>query len=246
MTVAPDAVPSTDVVRIQVVVAARGGCRPEVADVLGAAAERAAGVGTPDGIRVVLLTQFDDDPFPLANPLARPYDAVLEVQAPAAGDPVGVTNRLVAALSGIADLLRPVAHRDLSGVLVGAPQEIIPTALTPVRYQYFMRRRAGTLHADYIDHYFHRHSQFGFATPGIEGYTQFHVDPAATAVVATRLGLGAVGCDSVSELHLASVATFTTAIAESGFGMDAVLDEETFVDRANSVSITSASTVVAG
>lgn len=243
MPVDPDAVPATDVVRIQVVVAARGGCRAGVAEVLAAVAERA--VTTVDA-RVVVLTQLDDDPFPLAHPLARPYDAVLELQAPAGSDPVVVTDRLAATLAGIADALRPVAHRDLSGVLVGAPQEIVPTDLTPVRYQYFMRRRAGTTHAAYIDHYFHHHAQFGVVTPGIEGYTQFHVDPAATTVVANRLGLGAVGCDSVSELHLESVATFTTAIAESGFGMEAVVDEETFVDRANSVSITSASRVVAG
>lgn len=243
MSVDPDAVPATDVVRIQVVVAARGGCRAGVAEVLAAVAERA--VTTVDA-RVVVLTQLDDDPFPLAHPLARPYDAVLELQAPAGSDPVVVTDRLAATLAGIADALRPVAHRDLSGVLVGAPQEIVPTDLTPVRYQYFMRRRAGTTHAAYIDHYFHHHAQFGVVTPGIEGYTQFHVDPAATTVVANRLGLGAVGCDSVSELHLESVATFTTAIAESGFGMEAVVDEETFVDRANSVSITSASRVVAG
>ena len=238
MTVAPDATPSHDVVRVQVVAAARGGCRLGVAEVLLAAAERAA--ATIDG-RVVVLTQLDGDPFPQANPLARPYDAVLEVQAVAGADPVATTNALAAALGGIADALRPVAHRDLSGVLVGAPQEIIPTDLTPVRYQYFMRRRAGTTHAAYLDHYFHHHSQFGFATPGIEGYTQFHVDPAATAVVAARLGLGAVGCDSVSELHLASLDTFLTAIAESGFGMEAVVDEETFVDRDNSVSITTSS-----
>ena len=238
MTVAPDATPSHDVVRVQVVAAARGGCRLGVAEVLLAAAERAA--ATIDG-RVVVLTQLDGDPFPQANPLARPYDAVLEVQAVAGVDPVATTNALAAALGGIADALRPVAHRDLSGVLVGAPQEIIPTDLTPVRYQYFMRRRAGTTHAAYLDHYFHHHSQFGFATPGIEGYTQFHVDPAATAVVAARLGLGAVGCDSVSELHLASLDTFLTAIAESGFGMEAVVDEETFVDRDNSVSITTSS-----
>lgn len=246
MTIAPDVVPATDVVRIQVVVAARGGCRDGVAAVLADVADAAAPTVAGIGGRVVVLTQFDDDPFPLANPLARPYDAVLEVQAPAGPDPVAVTDRLAAALGGIADALRPVAHRDLSGVLVGAPQEVIPTALTPVRYQYFMRRRAGTTHDAYIDHYFHHHSQFGFATPGIEGYTQFHVDPAASTVVANRLGLGAVGCDSVSELHLVTVATFTDAIAASGFGLEAVVDEETFVDRVNSVSITSASRVVPG
>lgn len=246
MTIAPDAHPTADVVRVQVVVAARGGCRDGVATVLAEVADAAAAPTAAVGGRVVVLTQFDDDPFPLANPLARPYDAVLEVQAPAGPDPVAVTDRLVAALGGIADALRPVAHRDLSGVLVGAPQEIIPTAPTPVRYQYFMRRRAGTTHDAYIDHYFHHHSQFGFATPGIEGYTQFHVDPAATTVVAHRLGLGSVGCDSVSELHLVSVATFTDAIAASGFGLEAVADEETFVDRVNSVSITAASRVVTG
>jgi len=233
VTIAPDAVPDDSVVRVQVTLAARGGCRDALADGIGQVAEHAA-TRLGAAARVTVLTQIDDDPFPAANPVARPFQAVLEVQGAADAGP----EPLLAALDGIGECLEPVAHLDLSGVLVGAPQEIIPCALTPVRYQYFMRRRAGTSRVDYLDHYFHHHSQFGFATPGIEGYTQFHVDPAASALAAARLGLGAVVCDSVSELHLASLATFLGALAESGYGGDAIADEETFVDRESSVSIT--------
>lgn len=226
--------------RVQVLAAARGGCRTELADVLGDAARGAARM-LGGAASVIVLAEIDDDPFPAANPLCRPYDGVLEVQADAG---VGL-DPLLGALDGLAVDLSEVAHLDLSGVLVGAPQAIIPCAPTPLRYLYFMRRKAHTTRDAYLDHYFHHHAQFGFRTPNIAGYTQFHVDPDASAATAARLGVGAAGFDSVSELHLASLEEFFAGIAaDERLGVEAVADEETFVDRENSVSICTTSTVV--
>ena len=42
-------------------------------------------------------------------------------------------------------------------------------------------------------------------TPGIEGYTQFHVDADTSRAAAHAAGLRVWRADSVSELHLASV-----------------------------------------
>jgi EthD domain len=240
MTVAGDAQPDHSVIRVQVLLAARGGCRHALADAAGAVAADAAGTLSGDA-RVIVLTEIDDDPFPAANPLCRPFEAVLEVEADVS---VGA-DTLVAAIEGIGPRLADVAHVDLSGVLVGAPQAIIPCEPTPLRYLYLMRRKAHTTREAYLDYYFHQHSRFGFATPNILGYTQFHVDPDASASAASRLGLGSTVVDSVSELHLDSLEAFFAGIGDGRLGAEAAADEGTFVDRDNSVSFCTTTRVIA-
>jgi hypothetical protein len=241
MTVSADRRPDSSVLRVQLLFAARGGCRSELVDVASAVADDAVR-SLRDDARVILLAQLDDDPFPLANPLCRPFDAVLELQAASA---VGV-DRLGEAVGGVGGRLADVIHADLSGVLVGAPQEIIPCEPTPLRYLYLMRRKAHTTRASYLDYYFHQHSRFGFATPNIAGYTQFHVDPVVSETVARRLGLGSTLVDSVSELHLESLEGFFAGISDGRLGAEAAADEELFVDRDNSVSFCTTTRVVAG
>jgi hypothetical protein len=219
--------------RVQLLLAARGGSTDELfrrLDDEGKGAKKSAG-----DARVIGLTQLADDQFPLANPLCRPYEAVLELQTDRAAD----GDALVRALDGVGDRLADVIHRDLSGVLVGVPHEIIPTAPTPVRYLYLMRRKATHTREQYFDYYFKNHSRFGHRTPGIAGYTQFHVDDERSRAAAAALGVGTWGADSVSELHLNSVAEFFAGLAtEPTLGDEAGADEETFVDRTNSKSFT--------
>ena len=219
--------------RVQLLFAARGGCTDALFARLDDEGRRAkAGARSA---RVIGLAQVADDPFPLANPLCRPFEAVLEVQTPAAAD----GDALVAAVQGTFDRLEDVVHRDLSGVLVGVPHEIIPTAPTALRYLYLMRRKSTHSREQYFDYYFKNHSRFGHRTPGIAGYTQFHVDDAQSRAAAAALGVGTWGADSVSELHLNSVAEFFTALATvPTLGDEAGADEETFVDRTNSKSFT--------
>lgn len=226
-----DAVPDQSTLRLQILLAARGGCRDALAS---RAVEEARSAATHIDRRAALtcLTQIDDDPFPAANPLCRPYEVVLEVEGPT---DLGAT-ALVDAFEGIAVRLADLVHADLSGAIVGAPQFVIPCEATRLRYLYLMRRRAGTSHETYIDYYFNKHSRFGFATPAIAGYTQFHVDQAASADASRRLGVGAHDIDSVSELHLDSLEEFFAGIGDGRLGAEAAADEELFVDRANSVS----------
>jgi hypothetical protein len=242
MAVQADARPDTATLRVQVLLAARGGCRAELADRLDAEAREAAvRLGSP--ARVVALVEIDDDPFPQANPLCRPYDAVLEIEAPAGAG----AHALLGAVDGIGHRMDELVHADLSGALVGAPQFIIPCDVTPIRYLYLMRRKARTTREQYVDYYFHNHSRFGFLTPGIAGYTQFHVDPDASARAAARLGFGVCAVDSVSELHLHSLQEFFEGIGDGRLGAEAAADEERFVDRANSVSFcTTTRTVASG
>jgi len=240
VTVPSDARPDSSVLRVQVLLAARGGCRGELpAALAGVAVEAALTLGAEG--RVIVLTEIDEDPFPRANPLCRPFDAVLELQTDAR---IGL-DALVGSVDGIGCGLADVVHVDLSGVIVGAPQSITPCEPTPLRYLYFMRRRAHTTRDEYLDYYFHHHSRFGFATPNIAGYSQFHVDPDASAVAAARLGLGSTVVDSVSELHLDSLESFFAGIGDGRLGEEAAADEALFVDRDNSVSICTTSRVVA-
>lgn len=213
-----------------VLLAARGGAGDDLAGALVHEAERIA--ATP-GIDVVALRQVSPDPFGAAVPGMRAFDATLDVR----GDDDSL---VLAALAGIADRLDDLVHADLSATLAGTDHVVIACAPTPVRYQYVMRRKRGVTHAQYLDHYVHRHAQFGRITPGIEGYTQFHVDADLSRAAASAAGVGLWRADSVSELHLASVETFLDALATSNPGADAAEDEERFVDRAHSVMFTSA------
>lgn len=212
-----------------VLIAARGGA----ADVLDRAIATEADRIASNDVEVVAFRQVADDPFGSAVPGMRTFDATLDVR----GDD---DSQIMGALAGMAERLDDVAHADLSAVLVGTDNVVIHCDPTPVRYQYVMRRKIGTTHGQYLDHYVKRHAEFGRITPGIEGYTQFHVDATMSRAAAAAADFGIWRADSVSELHLASVETFLNALAESNPADDAAEDEERFVDRRNSVMFTSA------
>jgi hypothetical protein len=212
-----------------ILLAARGGSDPALDNAVVAEAQRLAGTA---GVSAVAMRQVRDDPFGAAVPGMRTFDATIELRS---DDDAAIRD----ALGGIDERLGDVIHADLSGVLAGVDNVVIACAPTPVRYQYVMRRKIGTTHEQYLDHYVKRHARFGLITPGIEGYTQFHVDAATTESAATAAGLGVWRADSVSELHLASVEKFLAGLAESNPGDEAGEDEERFVDRRNSVMFTS-------
>ena len=211
--------------------AARGGAAGALDDAIVAEAHLYAKVR---GSAVTAMRQVVDDPFGTAMPGMRVFDASIEVIA-STDDHAAVLD----AVAGASARLESIVHADLSGVLVGLDHVVVAGPPTPVRYQYVMRRKIGTTREQYLDHYVHRHAEFGRITPGIERYVQFHVDPEATAPAADLLGFGMHQADSVSELHLASVATFIDALASFNPGADAIEDEERFVDRRNSVMFTS-------
>jgi len=219
-------------VKLLLLLAARSGVADALEAALRAEARRMA--EALPGAAVALLQQLPDDVFAQATPAMRPFDATLE--ASAEGADAAALAQLVARAG---ERLEPVVHGDLSAALVGVDRAVIPCAPAPVRYQYLMRRRAGTTHAQYLDYYFAKHSRFGFQTPGIDGYVQFHVDEAASRRAAELAGVGVCRVDSVSELHMQSLAGFLAALAEKSPGAEAAADEERFVDRRNSVSFTS-------
>jgi hypothetical protein len=198
-------------------------------------AERVRLVAAAPNARVTQLRQIENDSFALATPSMRYFQGTLDVASDALD--ARALERLAA---GIALRVEPVAHTDLCAALIGRDHVIIPCAPAPVRYQYLMRRKAGTTREQYFDHYFNKHSKFGLITPGIDGYVQFHVDAAASQLAAAAAGFGTWKIDSISELHMQSHDGFVEALGKDSPAHAALADEDLFVDRANSVSFTSA------
>lgn len=229
--------------RIQLHLAARGGCEgelPKRLDALGDQLLDAKALRGAGRARAVGLVHAPDDFFPAGYPGMRASDAMLELELL---DEAAEMSPLIEAVRGIGDALEELVQRDLSLAIAGIPHPIMPITsgrLMPSRYQYLMRRRAGTTHAQYIDYYFHHHKRFGFRAPRHDGYTQFHVDVDASAAAAAAVGFGLHRVDSVSEFHLESLAAWRAAMEanadQEAVTRDSIADEELFMDRRNSVA----------
>ena len=154
--------------------------------------------------------------------------AVLEYVEPAPADAAGAVQRDLAHFGDAVDRGGSFALSGDRLTFTGGD------AVGPIRYWYCMRRRADFSHDQFLVRYRDVHSQFGLATTGIEGYTQWHADLEASAAVGERLGLGTCGYDSISVLEIADLETFFTAAMSTDVGERAIADEELFVDRANS------------
>lgn len=150
------------------------------------------------------------------------------------GDDTAGDRATIARAAEIAATIADSIDAARSVALIGTDVDFVPCEPQPIRFAYFMRRRHDFTHDQYLARYHDVHAQFGIDTPGIEGYTQFHVDLEASAAAAAAIGFGVCDIDSVSELHLTSLDTFFKALVAAGFGTEATEDEARFVDRANS------------
>lgn len=218
--------------KLVLLLAVRGGVnRSETETLLRTEASRLGeALSGPAGVAV--FHRIEDDPFASAPTHLRSFEGTLELRS---DDPA----TLHSAVDGFAIRVEDRVHTDLSVALFGTDDSVVPCNRTRYRYQYVMRRRRDKTHAEYLDHYTKVHAEFGRITPGIEGYTQFHVDPEAARAAAAAAGFGGWKADSISELHLQSVQGFLDAIARWDRNGEAQSDEENFVDRMNSVMFTS-------
>lgn len=206
--------------------------KPMLVDRLRAEVARLRAAKTSADERVNFLTALGDDPLGSRSHFA----ATIEVYAASQGAVATLLNGVGGCLG---ERLDDVIHADLSTALVGEERAFVAGDRAPVRYQYLMRRNAEFDHAAYLDRYRDIHSQFGIKTPGILSYVQFYVDARASQSLAAASGLGVWGVDSVSELHIRSVAEFLAEVMKSDIGAQAVADEEKFVDRERSVDFCS-------
>jgi hypothetical protein len=180
------------------------------------------------------MWRVERDPFGRRTP----YAGALEVR----GGDSAPAEALVGLAGGLGARFGEAVHADLCTALVGNDHVLLAAERAPVRYQYLMRRREGFSHESYLRRYREIHSRFGCATPGIRGYVQLHVDPAATRSAARAAGFAGWEVDSVSELHMDSLERFLAEIARSTIGADATADEEVFVDRPRSLAFVSSVT----
>jgi hypothetical protein len=184
------------------------------------------------GTRATVMIALDDDPMrgDGEHRPTRAFDASIELLA----DTPDAFKRFESITKGLGDRLEGLVQPDLSALQIGLHKVFIPCDPTPVRYQYCMRRRHDFTNADYLKRYEEIHSQFGFKTPGIEGYSQFHIDQTASQGACADAGFGVSRVDSVSELHLESLDKFLGTLADAS-DIGASEDEDRFVDRPNSV-----------
>lgn len=215
--------------------AARGGAVDALVEAVRGQAKRVADA-LPDGASVQVLRRIDDDPLARFQPPVRPFEVALEVVVGDPADEGDGCERALAALEGLGAALQEHLHPDLSQVAAGSVDSVSPPAPhTPYRYLYLMRRKLGTTHAQYLDHYVNVHAEFGRRTPAITGYEQFHLDEATSRAMGQQAGL--VGClaDSVSELSIPDVDAFMQGVATSPVSAEGPRDEINFVDRGNSI-----------
>jgi hypothetical protein len=182
--------------------------------------------------RATVMIALEDDPMrgDGEHHPTRAFDASIEVLS----DAPNAFEEFESISKGLAERLKGLVQPDLSALQIGLHKVFIACAPSPVRYQYCMRRRHDFTNADYLKRYEEIHSQFGLKTPGIEGYSQFHIDQAASQRACAEVGFGISRVDSVSELHLESLEKFLGTLAEAS-DIGAGEDEDRFVDRLNSV-----------
>jgi hypothetical protein len=210
--------------------AQRAGADADFAAAIRSVADELRAREAADGLEIVTLQRLADDPLGSQTP----YHGTLDVSGQRADAAV-----LSDLLAGVGERLAEVADPASSTLLIGEDVVFVGSRRAPIRYQYLMRRRSDFDHASYLKRYREIHSEFGVRTPGILGYAQLHVDLDASRAAAERAGIGVWQVDSVSQLHLESLATFFGAVAKSPVPAEARADEERFVDRAHSYDFVS-------
>ena len=207
-----------------VFLAARAGAEAELTTLLAAERTRWSEHG-----EAFAFVRIPKDPFVEFAPGMRGFDATLELR--------GAPEAFRSATAGLGDRFDSVVQRDLSAAVVGIDRELVAGGPSAVRYQYLMRRRHDHGHEQYLAHYGTVHAEIGIRTPGKVGYSQVHTDLTRSREIAHAEGLGLWQIDSVSRLWLSSVEEFLSEAGEAG--QEAVADERSFVDGANSVMFAS-------
>ena len=183
-------------------------------------------------VKVTVLRAHSDDKMRGTGnmqPLAAAFDASLEIL----NSPADI-GAILKGLFSAADL-EEYAHLDLSASLAGENKVFVQSRPAPIRFQYCMRRRADFSTKQYLEYYEQQHAKFGIGMRGIEGYSQFHVEPLSSQLLASSISFGIHDVSSVSELHIADMDTFFTGMAQGIDAGNPGEDEDRFVDRLRSV-----------
>ena len=185
-----------------------------------------------DQLTVQLMKAPDTDFFyDPQSPYARPELVVEVITAP--GKPLSTLHQeLVAVMAGL-----PIKAESQAFVML--ERKYIVCQPQQYYYHYLMLKRPEFSAADYRDYYSNFHANMGRHTVGIAGYSQNDIDPPASAELANLLGLSTRDVTSISELKMPDPEAFISNPETMAVAEPAAIDEERFLDRANSVSFTS-------
>lgn len=211
---------------------ARNGSASELVGLLPELARDWCGRLEGESVSATVMSAHEDDLFCRTGDgrETHAFDASIEIELEGP-DPRGQFEVLSReARPRLGALLEP----ELSVAQVGVKKIFKPCEPMAIRYQYCMVRRGDFTPDAYLRYYEEEHSKFGLKMEGVQGYTQIHLDPEATARASELSGLCFRPFSSVSILNLASVEELIEAgrsNSASGFAED----EEKFVDRAQSI-----------
>lgn len=164
---------------------------------------------------------------------AAPFDAMLEILA-ADEDVETVAGELEGFAARMGDLIAPSA----SAVIVGAPHTIVAGS-GKLHVAVAARRLPHLDHEGFIGYWFGNHAEEGRKTEQIVsgmGYRQIHIDPAASAAIARRVGLGLCDFDGMSETYFTDSDKLKAVYGAPGVWESAYPDELKFVDHGRSIS----------
>jgi EthD domain len=180
--------------------------------------------GPGDGIEARLGTRIADPQEERFASAGRVVDAgaaaLLELWGPGGADLVGAAERIFSDL-GAFDLA--------SGRLaLGTVVTIMPG--TGRLGAFHLIRRLPTLSVEQFREYWSGgHTRHSRTVPGLTGYQQLHVDEAASAVAAARLGVRSAGADGFSSIRADDVDAYA-AVVGSEQALRGIQDNAVFVD----------------
>ncbi len=198
-----------------------------------AAAQRlveGAAATLPPAVRQILSAHVDEDisHLPHLQVMAkspRAFDVVYQLSSSDRGD----LTAMVEAVASVATQLGTLF--DTKGWAVFVGQEIAITRGDGPVYNVMPLRRVPALsHAEFMHHWFDRHADLGEGVEGVR-YRQNHVDTAATAALAARLGLSFEPMDGLTESYFDSVDAATAILSQDSVAIDAIADERLFIDH---------------
>jgi len=187
------------------------------------------------GCKVTIMQTLNPDLFSTVASNGISYSHTLDFDL----EKLKTSVDLFAEIHTLIQTLNSTLASESCSVLVGHERDFRPSPAPRFRYHYLMCKKEEFTTADFLDHYSHGHAGFGLATRGINGYAQFYIDKETTQELSRQLNIPYSNYSSVSQMSFADIEQAFTNGNFAFIGPAAIEDEEQFVDRKNSVMMSS-------
>lgn len=190
----------------------------------------------PDGAQLMVAVRHPQDPTrELANAAAMATGSVTFDIVLAVAGPEGQLDRLIAALSGLANADEPAIDRQRSTAAAGTEHVIVPGD-EPLVHLFALRRLPDVTTAEFHHHWLTIHSELGHKIPGIGAYNQFHCDPEGSARAAKAVGVAGDDLDGVAETYCRDLEAFHTIMSSAEMAGEGLSDQREFIDAGRSTA----------